>query len=122
MSAAVRRANYSVPRRGDHHGALLGAKLPKLDAASLASDPASPSPRPMATRSLLTPRGCRRPGSISLGDQLEDIAAHLKRRTSLGRWGQPEEIAGAVAFLASLDASYITGQVLAVDGGYLAHF
>jgi len=52
----------------------------------------------------------------------EDIAAHLERRTSLGRWGRPEEIAGAVAFLSSPDAGYITGQVLAIDGGYLAHF
>ena len=52
----------------------------------------------------------------------KDVAAHLSRRTSLGRWGQPEEIAGAVAFLASDEASYITGQTLAVDGGYLSHF
>lgn len=50
------------------------------------------------------------------------IAEHLARRTSLGRWGEPGEIAGAVAFLASPQASYITGQTLAVDGGYLAHF
>ncbi len=52
----------------------------------------------------------------------EAIAAHLKRRTSLGRWGAPHEIAGAVTFLASPDAGYITGQSIAVDGGYLSHF
>lgn len=51
-----------------------------------------------------------------------DVADWLARRTSLGRWGQPQEIAGAVVFLASSAASYITGQTLAVDGGYLAHF
>lgn len=46
----------------------------------------------------------------------------LSRRTSLGRWGHPEEVAGAAVFLASPAASYITGQILAVDGGYMAHF
>lgn len=49
-------------------------------------------------------------------------AARLRRGQTvpLGRVGYPEDIAGAVAFLASEDASYITGQVLYVDGGMLA--
>lgn len=51
-----------------------------------------------------------------------ELSAYLARRTSLGRWGEPHEIAGAVAFLASDEASYITGQTIAVDGGYLSHF
>lgn len=50
------------------------------------------------------------------------IAEHLARRTSLGRWGRPDEIAAAVLFFALPTSSYVTGQVLAVDGGYIAHF
>jgi 3-oxoacyl-[acyl-carrier protein] reductase len=47
----------------------------------------------------------------------EALQAQLIERTPLGRFGTTEEIASAVAFLASDEASYITGQVLAVDGG-----
>lgn len=43
------------------------------------------------------------------------------KRIPLGRFGEPKEIAGAVIFLASEMASYITGTTLVVDGGYLAN-
>ena len=47
----------------------------------------------------------------------EPLMAELTARTPLGRFGTTEEIAAAVAFLASAEAAFITGQVLAVDGG-----
>lgn len=52
----------------------------------------------------------------------QSVAQMLEKRTSLGRWGEPSEIAGAVAFLASDAASYVTGEIIHVDGGYMSHF
>jgi 3-oxoacyl-[acyl-carrier protein] reductase len=50
-------------------------------------------------------------------DLSEELKKSILGATPIGRMGKPEEIAAAVAFLASEEAAYITGQVLAVDGG-----
>ncbi len=49
-----------------------------------------------------------------------DFAAYIEQRVPLGRWGAPEEVAGAAVFLASPAASYVNGHVLFVDGGLTA--
>jgi 3-oxoacyl-[acyl-carrier protein] reductase len=46
-----------------------------------------------------------------------ELKETLLKQTPLGRFGSPEDVAGAVAFLASADAAFITGHVLTVDGG-----
>ena len=55
-------------------------------------------------------------GKLQSDEKLRKI---YEGRIQLGRFGEPEEIAPAFVFLASDDASYITGQVLGVDGGYI---
>jgi 3-oxoacyl-[acyl-carrier protein] reductase len=86
----------------------------------------------MLTRTMaaeLGPHGIRVnalcPGKIStpLQDEAEDAAyteRFVRERIPLGRAGTPEEVAAAYAFLASDEASFITGALLVLDGGQLA--
>jgi len=93
------QANYSSAKAG-----LIG--LTKATARELAS-------RGITANAVA-------PGFVltELTQDLPDaLKAEITARTPLGRFGTPEEIANAVAFLASDEAAYITGQVLAVDGG-----
>lgn len=73
----------------------------------------------------LAPAGIRvnavAPGTIRtrVWDGQEGGADHLTPMYPLGRVGEPEDVAGAIAFLASRDAEWITGHTLPVDGGLL---
>ena len=74
--------------------------------------------REVASRNILV--NCIAPGFIGtdmtskLNEKQQEA---IKGQIALGQIGDPKDVAAAVAFLASDDASYITGQVLAVDGG-----
>jgi NAD(P)-dependent dehydrogenase (short-subunit alcohol dehydrogenase family) len=50
----------------------------------------------------------------------EEASRPILSRTPMGRWGTPEEVAGGIVFLASPAACFVTGAILAIDGGYLA--
>jgi 3-oxoacyl-[acyl-carrier protein] reductase len=93
------QANYSAAKAG-----LIG--LTKATARELASR--SITVNAVAPGFVLTEM------TQDLPDALKD---EITARTPLGRFGETGEVANAVAFLASDEAAYITGQVLAVDGG-----
>lgn len=86
----------------------------------------------MLTRALAqawAPEGIRvnavAPGYIETplnaeGRKERDHYQRIAQRTALGRWGQPDEVAGTVVYLCTPAARYVTGSVAVVDGGFLA--
>lgn len=100
---------------GVHYSASKGGAVSFTKA--LASELA-----PLGVRvNAIGPGLMRTPMSMSGTDEEnEERLRDFESRIPLGRAGLPEDIAGVVVFLASEDASYITGQHLCVDGGFLA--
>src|SRR5260370_2973753 len=125
-----RAANIMVDR--GTHGSIVNISSFAAARAhrNMAAYDASKGGMEAMTRSMaidLGPFGIRinvvGPGAIHT-EEFEAAGEEAKRRRAqtvpLGRVGYPEDIAAAVAFLASADASYITGQIIYVDGGILA--
>ena len=93
------QTNYSAAKAG-----IIGftkAMAKEYGARNIAVNAVAPGYVPTALTSGVSP----------------DIAASIVRLTALGRMGTAAEVAAVIAFLASDEASYVTGQVVAVDGG-----
>ena len=136
-------APYTVTQCFARERIAVGKKGSVVFTASLMSEASRPGTSPYtaskgAVRQLvkalavdLAPNGIRvngiGPGYIAtemnraLLDN-PDFDAWVKKRTPLGRWGTPDDFAGVALFLASDASAFVTGQIIYVDGGWLATF
>lgn len=123
--AAVRAA---VPLMADGGrivsiGTMFASRAPFPGIGDYAASKAAVAAYGRAWARDLGPRGITvntvQPGPINtdMNPDTSDMAPLVKQMTALGRYGQPEEIAGVVAFLVGADAAFITGATLNVDGG-----
>ena len=123
--AAVRAA---VPLMADGGrivsiGTMFASRAPFPGVGDYAASKAAVAAYSRAWARDLGPRGITvntvQPGPINtdMNPETSEMAPMVKQMTALGRYGQPEDIAGVVAFLVGADAAYITGATLNVDGG-----
>ena len=128
VAAAVRTAAPLMPDGGRiiSIGSVAGDTSPWPGIADYSATKGAVAAYTRGWARDLGPRGITvnnvQPGPIDtdMAPQDGEVADGLKARTVLGRYGKPEEVAAAVAFLASPEAAYITGTTLNVDGGYSA--
>jgi NAD(P)-dependent dehydrogenase (short-subunit alcohol dehydrogenase family) len=138
LTGAMLGCRYAIPPMLERGGGSIvntASAAAFYGSASMAAYGTSKAGLVALTRYVATAYGERgvrcnavAPGVVVARDTQEALGGpmseHLRRYTTshlTGRLGYPEEIAAAVAFLASDDAAFVTGETLRVDGGFTAH-